>query len=274
MGQSPFSRNAAPAGAYGDRRHSTRVDQIIPIVISGSDASRQPYREATETFSVSFHGAALKTRNQIKIGMQLSVENLMEGVIEKAICVRVAEPTPGQDVHAIAIQLLYPRNMWGVKNPPADWQSAAEAARQAPAAAPPAPKVAPRPPEAAAPVPAVSLDLEQRTADLIESALQLLRGQVAGILRESLKEFEDRLRILEAGAQARIIQYSEKTVADTESRVSKKSEGCVADAETALMKMRRELLEQLAARTERAIQSAEDVLHEKIAESFPTHQKP
>jgi len=271
MGQSPFAKNLASAGPYSDRRHSTRVDLVVPIVISGSDANRQPYREATETFSVSFHGAALKTRNQIKIGMQLSIENLIEGVIEKAICVRVAEPTPGQEVHAIALQLLYPRNMWGVKNPPADWQSASEAARQTP---PAAPKVVPKPPEASAPVPAVSLELEQRTADLIESAIQLLRGQVAGILRESLKEFEDRLKILEAGAQARVIQHSEKTIADTEVRVSKKSEGCVSDAETALMKLRRDLLEQLAARTERAIHNAEDALRERIAESFPTHQKP
>jgi len=264
MGQSPFAKRSAPVDTPSDRRQSTRVDVAVPIVISGRDASGQPFREATETISVSFHGASLKTRKQILIGMQLTVENLAGGLVGKSICVRVAEAAPGRDLHAIAIQLLVPSNLWGVKNPPADWKSAADVIRQA------APAAKSQPPAAVA---AASSELEQRSADLAESVLHLLRGQAAGILRESLKEFEERLKFLESGAEARIIHQAEKAINNTDSRVSSNAERSVADAEVSLAKLRRDLLEQLTARTDRAIVSAEAALRDKIAALLAEHLK-
>jgi len=264
MGQSPFAKRSAPSDTPTERRQSTRIDLAVPIVISGRDASGQPFREATETISVSFHGASLKTRKQILIGMQLTVENLVGGSVGKSICVRVFEAAPGQDLHAIAVQLLVPSNMWGVKDPPADWKSAADVIQQA------APAAKPRPPAAVA---ASSSDLEQRSADLAESVLQLLRGQAAGILRESLKEFEERLKFLESGAEARIIQQAEKAIANADSRLSSNAEKSLADAEISLAKLRRDLLEQLKARSERAIVATEVTLREKIAALISAHLK-
>jgi hypothetical protein len=277
MGQGPFAKRSTSVSAPPNRRRSTRFAFVAPIIISGRDATNQPFREDTETFTVSFHGASLKTRNQILNGMHLTVENLLEGVVEEAICVSVAESEPGQDQYLIAIQLLKPRNMWGVKNPPADWQSAAEESRQTLTSTP-----APWPTVAAAPEAPVrrdsvvpqSAEMEQRSAELAESVLQLLRRQAAGILRESLKELEVRLKVLESGAEARLIQHSEKAIADAKAQISKKAENAVADAEVSLTKLRRDLLEQLTTRTERAVASAEEKLRERIAElSSPLLEK-
>lgn len=281
MGQGPFAKRSAPAGPPAERRQSTRLDLVIPIVISGRDAAGQPFREATETLSVSFHGAAIKTRKQIPIGMQLTIENLATGTVSKAICVRVGEATPGQQLHAIAAQLLMPANVWGVINPPADWQSAAYAIQQAAPAAPAARGLSPGATTAAAKTqppgaPAArmaSADLEQRSADLAESVLQLLRGQAAGILRESLKEFEERLKFLESGIEARVIQQAEKAIADAGSRVANQAAKSVDDVEIALAGLRRELMEQLTARTERAILSAETAVRERIATLVEEHLK-
>ncbi|MGD0697517.1 MAG: hypothetical protein ABSB82_22070 [Terriglobia bacterium] len=278
MGQGPFAKRSAPAGPPAERRQSSRLDLVIPIVISGRDAAGQPFREATETLSVSFHGAAIKTRKQIPIGMQLTIENLATGTASKAICVRVGEAKPGQELHAIAAQLLMPANVWGVINPPADWQSAADAIQQAAPAArglPPGATTAAaktQPPGAPA-ARMASADLEQRSADLAESVLQLLRGQAAGILRESLKEFEERLKFLESGIEARVIQQAERAIADAGSRVANQAAKSVDDVEIALAGLRRELMEQLTARTERAILSAETAVRERIATLVEEHLK-
>ena len=269
MGQGPFAKRTAPSGPAAERRQSTRVDVRLPVVISGRDATGQPFREVTETLSVSLHGAALKTRKQILLGMQLTVESPAVGAPRKAICVRVAEPQPGQDLHAVAIQLLVPENIWGVSNPPADWISAGNTAQPTATAPVAAPAAKPQ-----APAPSASADLEQRSADLAESVLKLLRGQAAGILRESLREFEERLQFLERGVEARIIQQAEKAIEDVGARVASGADKTVADTEIALARLRRELLEQLTARAERAILSAEVTMREKIASAVAEHLKP
>jgi len=269
MGQGPFVKRSTTANTPTNRRRSTRFAFVAPIVISGRDATNQPFREETETFTVSFHGASMMTRHQILHGMHLTVENLLEGVAEEAICVNVAEPEPGQDQHLIAIQLLKPRNVWGVKNPPADWQSAEEVSRQILASIPGrrvTDAVAPEAPAQRDPVATQIADLDLRSAELAESVLQLLRRQAAGILRDSLKEFEERLKILESGAEARLILHSDKAISDVEAQVSKKAEDIVADAEVSLSKLRRDLLEQLADRIERAVVSADEKLRERITE--------
>lgn len=269
MGQGPFAKRPAPSGPQAERRQSTRVELSLPVVISGRDATGKPFREVTETVAVSLHGAALKTRKQILLGMQLTVENPAVGAPRKAICVRVGEPQPGQDLHAVAIQLLVAENIWEVRNPPADWISAGDTAQPAATASVAASSAKPQ-----APASSASTDLEQRSADLAESVLKLLRGQAAGILRESLKEFEERLQFLERGVEARIIQQAEKAIEEMGARVASGADKTVADTEIALARLRHELLEQLTARAERAVLSAEVTMREKIASAVAEHLKP
>ncbi len=258
MGQSPFAKNATSVSAPPNRRRSTRIDFVVPIVISGRDSFGQPFREETETITVSAHGASFRMRSQILIGMQLTVENLLEGVTGKAICIRITDPKPVQDRRVVAIQLLVPCNMWGVKDPPADWQFAVESGQPQS----PAPVQMPASAGTAAPSPAAvhpMTDLEQRSSELVESVLMLLRRQAAGILRDSLKEFEDRLRVLQADAQEGLTQRSEKTV---------------DDAEVSLGKLRQDMLEQITAQARQAVVFTEDNLRERIAEMFLPRQKP
>jgi len=274
MGHGPFAKSSKSASTPTNRRRSTRFAFVAPIVISGRDSTNQPFREETETILVSFHGASLKTRNQILNGMHLSVENLLEGVAEKAICVSVAEPESGEDQHVIAIQLLKPRNVWGVKDPPPDWRSAEEVSRQLLASIPGRRATDAGATEAPARRDAVvtqSADLDLRSAELAESVLQLLRRQAAGILRESLKEFEERLKILESGAEARLILHSDRAISDVKTQVSQKAENTIADAEVSLSKLRRDLLKQLTERIERAVVSAEEKLRERITELSSPH---
>ena len=59
--QSPFSRQ--PGGT--NRRRSTRVDLVLPVVLSGRDASGETFREETQTATVNLHGAKIETTRNV-----------------------------------------------------------------------------------------------------------------------------------------------------------------------------------------------------------------
>ena len=119
--QSPFSRH--PGGT--NRRRSTRLDLVLPVVLSGRDASGESFREETQTSTVNLHGAKVETSRNILVGMQVSIENPLTGDVEKAVCVRVFEGAPGDRKHFIATQLVRPGNIWGIEDPPEDWSAVA-----------------------------------------------------------------------------------------------------------------------------------------------------
>lgn len=275
MGQSPFGKRPSSADPGAARRRSTRVDFATPVILTGRDASGQTFREETETATVNLQGCKLRTRYQILVGMLVSIENPGTGESGKAICVWVGETPAGQRERDIAIQLLNPGNIWGLENPPADWETVAAelgGRSSAPGRAPAVAKIPARPvspaPVAAEPprVPAggssIELqfaELEQRSAQLMEYVLQILRKQAEETQRAALEEFEQRLRALVEEADGRMTQRAEKVQADFESF---------------LQTLRADVADQLTARTQRVVDSAEDELRSKVAELFSSLLKP
>jgi len=101
MGQLPFVRRPGSPDVDSGRRRSTRVEAAVRVVLAGRDASGRPFREETVTSAVNLHGGRLKTRYQVVVGMQVGIENPRTGAAEKAICVGVEEPAPGESVRFI-----------------------------------------------------------------------------------------------------------------------------------------------------------------------------
>ncbi|HEV2350278.1 MAG TPA: hypothetical protein VG028_10585 [Terriglobia bacterium] len=254
MGQSPFAKSSSALGSPINRRRSTRIEYVVPIAISGRDATGQAFREETETIMVSAHGANFRSRSRVLIGMQLTVENLLDSQSEKAICIRVTPQENAEDRQVVAIQLVIPRNIWGTKDPPADWRHAMVA--DSPVPPPPAEALslasasATRSSRAEAPL----IDgLDRRVAEITESALQDLRRQAALIAQETLREFESCLKALEAGVETRMAQRAENTS---------------SDAERSLDHLLYEFLEQLTARSNQVAADAEEDLRRRISELF------
>lgn len=251
MGQFPFvKRPGSPDTALG-RRRSTRIEAAIRIILTGRDASGQPFREETETLTVNLHGGRLRTRHQVLVGMQVGIENRWTGDAEKAICVRVEEPAPGQTARCIAIQLVNPRNVWGIENPPADWEEGAGEWRvqgpASPAAVAPSALIPPRPtPDADV----LFAELEKRSAELMESVLEIMRKQTDQIVAKALREFQQRL--------------GEASTAG-ETRFGERVEQAFAELESALKTFRADLEDELTARQEQAVESAEQALRAKVA---------
>ena len=123
MGQSPFSKRGNTPLPGAARRRSTRIDYQTPVILSGRDATGQPFREETTTLIVNFHGAKVRTAHPVLVGMLVAVESVRTGQASKAVCVCTYTPTTEQPYPAIAVQLVQPGNIWGVENPPPDWET-------------------------------------------------------------------------------------------------------------------------------------------------------
>jgi hypothetical protein len=204
----------------------------------------------------------LKTCHQVLVGSQVGIESQRTGAAEKAICVRVEEPVPGESARFIAVQLINPANLWGIEDPPADWEEGTGEWRASVAASAPKVEVLPRPataPLAVAglPAPAAPFDvdvrfaeLEQRLAELMESALQILRKQADEIVAKALREFQERLAV---------------TGTAGETRFSERVDQVFGELESALKTFRADLEDELTARREEAVASAEGALRAKVA---------
>jgi hypothetical protein len=260
MGHSPFAKRASSLRTGADRRRSTRVEHRTPIILSGHDASGRAFREETETHTVNLHGARIRTVHQLLMGMQVGVENPRNGLAEKAVCVRIENPAPGEGAGYIAVQFLRPANLWALENPPPDWAEV-EAAEMG------APEASRRPCESspAAPAdargasfspPSISFDsrfaeLERRSAQVMELTLQLLREQSEEIVRGVLARFEARLGEIEAASETHLAQGVDKILAEVESSFDL---------------LRRDVAEHMAARRAALVDAAEEALKSKVAE--------
>ena len=281
MANNPFMTTADSDASSLSRRRSTRVDFVTPIFLSGRDAGGQPYRELTQTAIVNLHGCKLRTSYRVLVGMLVTLECPKTGMLGKAVCVRVWDPPAGVAGHEIAVQLVKPQNIWGMPNPPADWETVAKtmvqgrvmqadrptppptsAAPLRPAAPPPPPTpAAPAPPRPVAPMrpPAVMTpsieqrlaELEQRSQQLVDSVLDILRSQAEELTRTSLEVFRQQIEAL---------------VYDTEQRLRQGLQQSYEESASSLISLRSDLMDQLAARSAQLIRSTEDSLRARFRE--------
>ncbi len=102
-----------------DDRRSTRLSAVLPVLLSGTDFGGLTFNENTWTIGVNKHGAKLSTSYRLSVGDQITVGNPALGHSTKARVVRVAEKGRGFE---IGVELFDPQDIWGAKNPPADWR--------------------------------------------------------------------------------------------------------------------------------------------------------
>ena len=126
MDNNPFSQTTNAQDSLAGRRRSTRIDFVTTVLLSGKDAAGAPFREFTQTSIVNLHGCKVRTSYRIMVGMLITLECPQAGTSGKGVCVRVWDPSPGVAGHEIAIQLIKPQNLWGVPNPPPDWEVVAK----------------------------------------------------------------------------------------------------------------------------------------------------
>ena len=286
MNNNPFSPSANPPDTPTARRRSTRIDYITPIFIFGRDAAGQPFRELTQTASVNLHGCKLRTAYRVLVGMAVMLECPKSGLSAKAVCVRVWDPAPGLAGREIAVQLIKPQNLWGVPTPPPDWEAVAKSMVQgrvvqgplgaARAATPPEWAVSASPSTPAAPIPpraaplappsppVVSVEqrlaeLEQRSAQLVDSVLDILRGQAEELTRASLEVFRQQIEAL---------------IYDLEQRLRLEMRQSYEESAALLVSLRKDIMDQMTARGVQLTRAAEEALRNRFRELLGAQAKP
>ncbi|HMD84062.1 MAG TPA: hypothetical protein VKO18_05105 [Terriglobia bacterium] len=298
------------------------MEFITTVLLSGKDAGGTPFREFTQTSIVNLHGCKVRTSYRIMVGMLVTVECPKAGTSGKGVCVRVWDPQPGVAGHDIAIQLIKPQNLWGVPNPPPDWEIVAKAMVQGRAAqaertgrfpAPvlpnaPAPMTSPteRTGRFAAPVmpgapapmaprtertarfpapvltgapapgaPAVMAptrpapvagptneqrlaELERRATQLVESVLDIMRGQAEELTRNCLEEFRQQVDALIQNAEERLRQGLQQAY---------------EESAASLIGLRTDLMDQMASRGAQMIRSTEDTLRGRLRNQLTLEDK-
>ena len=292
MDNNPFSQTPKGQDSVVSHRRSTRIDYVMTVLLSGKDGSGTPFREFTQTAVVNLHGCKVRTSYRILVGMLVTLECPKAGTSGKGVCIRVWDPPPGVVGHEIAVQLIKPQNLWGVANPPADWEIAAKSMVQGRVVqtesrarpAPPAPNVtapvavprtpaipqavAPAAPPVVAPVQPAPVagptiekrlaELERRSTQLVESVLDILRGQAEQFTRSSLEEFRQQVDAL---------------IQDAEVRMREGLLQAYEESAGSLVGLRTDLMEQMASRGAQMIRSTEDTLRTRLLSQLAAGEK-
>ncbi len=295
MDNNTSSQPANDPDSSAEERRSTRIDFVTTVLLSGKDAGGAPFREFTQTSVVNLHGCRLRTSYRITVGMLVSIECPKAGMAGKGVCVRVWDAKSGATAYEIAVQLVRPQNLWGVPNPPADWESAVKtmvqgrtpqaeppapapvpAVSPAPAPTPPPVPLAPPPPRAIPPVvapaaapvatpsrpaPVASAPLDPRLADLERRATQLMEA-VLDILRGQAEELT-RISLEE------FRQQMDAMVVDSETRLRQGLQQAYEKSVASLISLRSDLMEQMAARGAHMIRSTEEAMRARLRSQLP-----
>jgi hypothetical protein len=109
-----------------EKRRSARLLHSAPIIVTGTDALGQSFRETTTTVMVSCTGCKYKSTHYVPKNSELTVEINQAAYpksrrILKARVVWVQRPSNYRDHFHIAVEFEVPGNVWGITTPPENW---------------------------------------------------------------------------------------------------------------------------------------------------------
>lgn len=139
---------ANPDAGFGGLRRSTRINQAVPITVTGSDAMGRAFLERTTTSLVSAHGCRFASKHFLLAGTEvvLEVPPATPEETPRKVTGRVAwtrSPATLRDLFQVGVEIAEPGNIWGVGFPPDDWDGSENA--ESAAATPESLKGAPAP---------------------------------------------------------------------------------------------------------------------------------
>ena len=136
MGETVTSASETPRASGAEKRRSTRVVRAVPIIVVGTDALGQPFRESTSTMMVDCFGCKFQSQNYVPKNSMVTVEIFHAPGWDRRVIrgkvVWVQRPRTHRENYQIAIEMDVPGNVWGLSPGPADWFSHPDDIAQAP----------------------------------------------------------------------------------------------------------------------------------------------
>jgi len=110
------------------RRRSTRIEQIVPLIIRGVDLLGQPFEERTATQNLSFHGCSYASKHHLPKNTWIAIEvpsgrGQKEPLSARARVMWIQRPRTLRELFRVGVELESGSNVWGVAVPPGDWIS-------------------------------------------------------------------------------------------------------------------------------------------------------
>jgi len=109
--------------ASTQRRRSERVSKSVPLIVRGIDLLGQPFEERTSTLALNLNGCRYSSKHHLPKNTWITLE-LAQGGQRRNLRARVAwiqRPHSVREFFQIAVELESPANVWGIEDPPADW---------------------------------------------------------------------------------------------------------------------------------------------------------
>ncbi len=103
-------------------RRSTRLSVAVPILVNGTDATGNPFKEHTFTLNVNKHGGEIAVNHLLVPDAEISIENISLGRKGLARVVQRRERRTPNSPYEVSVELLDPENIWGLRFPPSDWE--------------------------------------------------------------------------------------------------------------------------------------------------------
>jgi hypothetical protein len=125
-------------------RRSSRVEQPVQLIVLGTNRHGEPFQERTAAVSFNLHGCRYTSRHEAPreswVTLQVTGTDGASAPPVRARVCSIQSPQSPREMCQIGVELETPANIWGVTQPPEDWQrllgSEAPSARAATATAP------------------------------------------------------------------------------------------------------------------------------------------
>jgi hypothetical protein len=138
------SPNSASTLRDAELRRSSRVEQPVQLIVLGANRHGEPFQERTAAVSFNLHGCRYTSRHEAPreswVTLQVTGTDGASAPPVRARVCSIQSPQSPREMCQIGVELETPANIWGVTQPPEDWQrllgSEMPSARAATAAAP------------------------------------------------------------------------------------------------------------------------------------------
>ena len=107
-------------------RRSSRVEQPVQLIVLGTNRHGEPFQERTAAVSFNLHGCRYTSRHEAPretwVTLQVTGTDGASAPPVRARVCSIQSPESPREMCQIGVELETPANIWGVTQPPEDWQ--------------------------------------------------------------------------------------------------------------------------------------------------------
>ncbi len=207
---------SSPRASAADKRRSTRVAKAVPILVRGTDALKNEFKESTTTVSVNCSGCQYQSKHYVQKNSAVTIEithsglKLSQRIIPSRV-VWVQRPRTYRHLFLVSVEFTIHGNVWGIQSPPGDWfQHPEDEELQIPAYEQPS---APKSRDHAGPAPTPTLELKADPEPVREIVPATSSKTVEGAVESAVAKELERMRgQIDAQFQAAIERAAEALV--------------------------------------------------------------